>query len=80
MRPVEAAPTTSPTPSSTPAPRRTRPKPRPKPTKTVRARPRTDPRFSTCAAARRAGYGPYRAGQTEYSWYQDRDGDGVVCE
>ncbi|MGH3244260.1 MAG: excalibur calcium-binding domain-containing protein [Spirillospora sp.] len=42
--------------------------------------PRTDPRFSTCAAAKRAGYGPYHAGETEYGWYQDRDGDGVVCE
>jgi hypothetical protein len=41
----------------------------------------TDPRFSTCAAANAAGYGPYRSGvDPEYDWYQDRDGDGVDCE
>jgi hypothetical protein len=41
----------------------------------------TDPRFSTCAAANDAGYGPYTSGvDAEYSWYQDRDQDGVVCE
>lgn len=44
------------------------------------AAPRTDPRFSTCTAATKAGYGPYRRGTTEYAWYQDRDKDGVVCE
>ncbi|MEV6493610.1 excalibur calcium-binding domain-containing protein [Actinoplanes sp. NPDC051633] len=40
----------------------------------------TDPRFSTCAKAQAAGYGPYYKGETEYNWYRDRDGDGVVCE
>lgn len=41
----------------------------------------TDPRFATCGAATRAGYGPYHEGRDpEYAWYQDRDGDGVVCE
>ncbi|MEV4394251.1 excalibur calcium-binding domain-containing protein [Nonomuraea sp. NPDC049607] len=41
----------------------------------------TDPRFRTCAEANAAGYGPYRRGvDPEYAWYQDRDGDGVVCE
>ncbi|WP_233563061.1 excalibur calcium-binding domain-containing protein [Micromonospora musae] len=41
----------------------------------------TDPRFSTCAKAKAAGYGPYRRGvDPEYHWYQDRDGDGTVCE
>ncbi|WP_436520600.1 excalibur calcium-binding domain-containing protein [Actinoplanes sp. HUAS TT8] len=41
----------------------------------------TDPRFSTCAAAKKAGYGPYTEGEDpEYDWYQDRDKDGVVCE
>lgn len=40
-----------------------------------------DPRFRTCAEANAAGYGPYVRGRDpEYSWYQDRDGDGVVCE
>ncbi|GIG67204.1 hypothetical protein Pen01_34990 [Phytomonospora endophytica] len=43
--------------------------------------PGTDPRFDTCKAANAAGYGPYVRGQDpEYDWYQDRDGDGVVCE
>ncbi|WP_420176591.1 excalibur calcium-binding domain-containing protein [Luteococcus sp. OSA5] len=41
----------------------------------------TDPRMGTCTKAKAAGYGPYRQGQDpEYDWYQDRDGDGVVCE
>lgn len=41
----------------------------------------TDPRFSYCYEANAAGYGPYYRGQDpEYAWYDDRDGDGVVCE
>lgn len=41
----------------------------------------TDPRFSYCYEANDAGYGPYVRGQDpEYDWYDDRDGDGVVCE
>jgi len=45
------------------------------------ADPGTDPRFDTCKAANAAGYGPYYEGQDpEYDWYQDRDGDGIVCE
>ena len=40
-----------------------------------------DPRFATCSAAKRAGYGPYVAGiDPEYDWYRDGDGDGVNCE
>ncbi|WP_113700827.1 thermonuclease family protein [Nonomuraea lactucae] len=40
-----------------------------------------DPRFRTCGEANAAGYGPYTRGRDpEYAWYQDRDGDGVVCE
>lgn len=40
-----------------------------------------DPRFGTCGDANAAGYGDYRQGvDAEYDWYQDRDGDGVVCE
>ena len=41
----------------------------------------TDPRFSYCYEANDAGFGPYQRGQDpEYDWYDDRDGDGVVCE
>ncbi len=41
----------------------------------------TDPRFSTCTAAKAAGYGPYVRGRDpEYYWYTDRDNDGIVCE
>jgi hypothetical protein len=41
----------------------------------------TDPRFSTCAAAKAAVYGPYRQGiDPEYAWYRDADHDGIVCE
>ena len=40
-----------------------------------------DPRFGTCRAAIKAGFGPYKKGtDSEYSWYIDRDRDGVVCE
>jgi hypothetical protein len=41
----------------------------------------TDPRFSSCAKATDAGYGPYVAGSDpEYDWYRDGDNDGTVCE
>ncbi|MCS5480017.1 DUF1524 domain-containing protein [Corynebacterium sp. YIM 101645] len=40
-----------------------------------------DPRFSSCAKAKDAGYGPYVAGvHAEYDWYRDGDNDGTVCE
>lgn len=40
-----------------------------------------DPRFSSCAKAKDAGYGPYVAGiDPEYDWYRDGDNDGTVCE
>ncbi len=40
-----------------------------------------DPRFPTCKRANAAGYGPYTKGvHEEYSWYPDRDHDGVACE
>ena len=40
-----------------------------------------DPRFRYCTHAIAAGYGPYVNGvDPEYSWYNDRDGDGIVCE
>lgn len=41
----------------------------------------TDPRFSSCAQAKDAGFGPYVAGiDPEYDWYRDGDNDGTVCE
>lgn len=40
-----------------------------------------DPRFSTCTAAKAAGYGPYyKSKDPEYYWYIDRDKDGIACE
>jgi hypothetical protein len=40
-----------------------------------------DPRYSSCTAAKAAGFGPYKRGiDPEYSWYTDRDADGIVCE
>lgn len=41
-----------------------------------------DPKFASCAEAKRNGYtSSYTRGvDPEYDWYQDRDGDGVVCE
>jgi beta-lactam-binding protein with PASTA domain len=41
----------------------------------------TDPKFGTCGEANANGYGDYQRGvHDEYDWYQDRDGDGRVCE
>jgi hypothetical protein len=40
-----------------------------------------DPRFDYCYQANDAGYGPYYRGtDPEYDWYDDADGDGIVCE
>lgn len=40
-----------------------------------------DPRFRYCTHAIASGYGPYYNGvDPEYAWYNDRDGDGAVCE
>jgi Protein of unknown function (DUF1524)/Excalibur calcium-binding domain len=40
-----------------------------------------DPRFSSCAKAKAAGYGPYVRGRdSEYAWYRDGDRDGIDCE
>ncbi|MFC4533556.1 thermonuclease family protein [Sphaerisporangium dianthi] len=71
--------TPEPTPKPTPKPtKKPAPKPTPKPTPPPSG---NDRRFSTCAEANRNGYGPYyRDTDPEYYWYQDRDGDGVVCE
>lgn len=39
------------------------------------------PRYDTCAEANYRESGPYVEGvDLEYDWYQDRDGDGIVCE
>ncbi len=41
----------------------------------------TAPNYGTCKAAKANGAGPYVRGKDpEYAYYQDRDGDGVVCE
>ncbi|MFC6085512.1 thermonuclease family protein [Sphaerisporangium aureirubrum] len=73
------SPTNSPAPTPTP-----KPKPKPKPKSSPKPTPPpsgNDPRFDTCAEANRNGYGPYRRDlDPEYHWYQDRDGDGIVCE
>lgn len=43
--------------------------------------PGLDVRYATCAAAKAAGLGPYVRGRdAEYSWYVDRDRDGIACE
>lgn len=42
--------------------------------------PGADPDFSTCTEAVENGYGPYTRDDLEYSYYEDRDGDGTVCE
>ena len=42
----------------------------------------TDPQYGTCTELlRHPNHAPYRRGvDPEYGWYQDRDGDGLVCE
>ncbi|MDP9864158.1 MULTISPECIES: thermonuclease family protein [Streptosporangium] len=78
-----ATPAPAPTPTRTPSPPKptTTPEPRPTPRPSDTGSGGTDPRFRTCGEANAAGYGPYRRGvDPEYGWYQDRDGDGVVCE
>ncbi|WP_205471591.1 excalibur calcium-binding domain-containing protein [Nocardioides sp. SYSU D00038] len=41
----------------------------------------SDPLFDTCGEANAAGFGHYVSGvDPEYTHYDDRDGDGVVCE
>ncbi|MGW5079560.1 excalibur calcium-binding domain-containing protein [Micromonospora echinospora] len=66
-----ASPTGQPKPSATRSSESAKPKPEPE----------DDPRYRTCAEAKDHGYGPYREGlDPEYDWYQDRDGDGIVCE
>jgi hypothetical protein len=41
----------------------------------------TDPDYGTCKQAKANHAGPYVRGKDpEYAYYQDRDGDGVVCE
>jgi excalibur calcium-binding domain-containing protein len=43
--------------------------------------PGANPRFGTCREANAHGYEDYRQGvAVEYDWYEDRDGDGQVCE
>lgn len=37
-------------------------------------------RFSSCVAARKAGFTHMRRGQAGYSKGLDRDGDGVACD
>lgn len=47
--------------------------------KPVKAK-KLDPRFQTCKAANKAGYGPYFKGiNKEYAWYRDANSDGKVC-
>jgi endonuclease YncB( thermonuclease family) len=73
--PAEPAPAPAPAPVA-PAPVAPAPAPAPAP-----ADPATDPQFRTCRDAIAAGYGNYQQGvDPEYNWYQDRDGDGWVCE
>jgi outer membrane biosynthesis protein TonB len=72
--------------SPAPKPRATTAAPKPKPVVTSakpkpKPAPATDPRYDTCTAAKKDGYGPYHQGQDpEYDWYDDRDDDGIVCE
>ncbi|WP_165958980.1 excalibur calcium-binding domain-containing protein [Actinomadura sp. KC345] len=67
---------------ATAKPKKTTAAPKPSKTRPRRTRaPTVDTRYSTCAEANRDNLGPYREGvDPEHGWYQDRDGDGIVCE
>lgn len=71
---AKVEPTPEPTREQEPAPKPRRQKPQ----LVVTA---SDPLFDTCGEANDHGYGNYFEGQDpEYDHYDDRDGDGVVCE
>lgn len=75
--PAELHPTWTLTTSATPTP--SRPAPTTKPAAAGEAE--TDPRYSSCAQAIAHHLGPYvRGTDPEYTWYRDKDGDGIVCE
>jgi hypothetical protein len=66
------------TPSTSPIPAESAPSTEQAPAAPV---PAGDPQFGTCGEANANGFGPYVKGtDPEYAWYQDRDGDGTVCE
>ncbi len=78
--------TADPSPSATPSPLATL---SPSPSPSVTSSPSTtqtartpDPRFSSCAEAKRNGYNRkyVRGVDPEYYFYRDGDGDGTVCE
>jgi hypothetical protein len=72
-QPTIASNTGGPAPGSSPTPKPAATKPS--------SRGSLDPRFGTCREAIAAGYGDYVRGvDPEYSWYTDRDKDGIVCE
>lgn len=85
--PVGDAPIVAPI--NPPEPGRTGPAAQPRPAEArveaeTRASPQartTDPDYGSCQQAKAHGGGPYVRGKDpEYAYYQDRDGDGVVCE
>jgi len=72
VAPVERRPAA---PAATPRPAA------PPPPPTIRPTSATDPNYGTCKQAKANHRGPYVRGRDpEYDYYQDRDGDGVVCE
>ncbi len=69
-RPAPAAPRDPAPPAAPPAPKDPAP-----------AAKSPAPNYGTCKEAKAHGGGPYVRGRDpEYAYYQDRDGDGVVCE
>lgn len=77
--PVVAPPPPPPVMEAPPAPAPPPPAVEPPPAAPA-AQPAQDPQFKTCAEVKKNKLGPYRKGQAEYGWYQDKDNDGVVCE
>lgn len=63
------------TPEATPTATASAASPNPSPSATI------DKRYDTCAEANDDGNGPYYEDvDPEYNWYDDSDGDGIVCE
>lgn len=77
--PPPVAPPPVPAPPVAPPPAPPAPAP-PAPPAEPAVQPAKDPQFKTCTEVKKNKLGPYRKGQAEYEWYQDKDKDGVVCE
>ncbi len=82
LAPVGDAPTLAPINPREPPRGEAKTQPRPETPTLPKPQARTsDPNYGTCKQAKANHAGPYVRGKhPEYAYYQDRDGDGIVCE